>query len=196
MTGKIDMSAIQDPELRRQLETALATIGDPQPGGTAAPAAPPANQPPPPPPATTTAPGSSTHTAPASTGAPPPPPPVVSPQPGTLGAPVANAEYTLRGSYQMKCYSMSTLPMSGSFDLTVSGPTVTGLLHHEGQTHQAEGTVTADGQISVTAMDAMVMTGRVGPSGTENSLSGSGEIKSESTMFGEAYSCSGTWSAQ
>lgn len=96
----------------------------------------------------------------------------------------------------MKCYSMGTLPLSGSFDLRVSGPTVTGLLHHEGQTHQAEGSVTADGEIRVTAMGAIVMTGQVDSSGTDAALTGSGEIKSESTMFGESYSCAGTWSTQ
>ncbi len=202
MTGKIDMSAIQDPEMRRQLEAALATIGDPQPGGTAAPAAPPTNQPPPPPPAPAAAPGSSTITMPPSTGAPPPPPPVASPPPGTGsaqpsgGGSLASGEYTLRGSYQMKCYSMSALPMSGSFDLAVNASTVKGLLHHENQALAAEGTVTADGQIRVAAMDAIVMTGQVNPSGADASLTGRGEIKSESTMLGESYSCSGTWSSE
>ena len=96
----------------------------------------------------------------------------------------------------MKCYSMGTLPMSGSFDLTVKGTTVKGLLHHENQTHAADGTVTADGEIRVTAMDAIVMTGRVGPAGTGASLTGRGEIKSETTMLGQPYSCSGTWSTE
>ena len=139
MAGKIDMSQIKDPELRRQLESALATIGDPQPGGTDAPASPLAGQP------------IAAVTA--------------ADRPATAGAcgsgPTAehrsftihrqwslgSGEYSLKGDYQWKCHPIGAVTTTGNFDLTVKVPKAEGLLYFDNFTRFAEGTVKAAGDI-------------------------------------------------
>ncbi len=102
----------------------------------------------------------------------------------------------MKGDYQWKCQPIGAVTTTGNFDLTVKVPKAEGLLYFDNFTRIAEGTVNAAGEISVTSMDTIVMTGHVNPSASGNALTGSGEIKNVATAWGEAYSCSGTWSTR
>jgi hypothetical protein len=103
----------------------------------------------------------------------------------------------LNGTYQWTC-NPKLVASRGSFELTVRVPAVEGFLVFDNFTRVASGTVNAGGEISVTSMDDIFLTGRVNPSpgvDRKNRLAGSGEIRTRSTAWGESYTCTGSWSA-
>jgi hypothetical protein len=105
---------------------------------------------------------------------------------------LGSQEYTLNGTYQWTC-KPKLAHSTGHFELKVRVPNVEGTMLYDNFTRWASGTVKANGEISLTCVDTVVLTGRVRPSGSGNLLSGSGNIRNQGTAWGQSYTCSGTW---